>query len=167
MEQENNISAEGGPFKLTLHKNNWSGAIPTIDEMEAIVLDMPQLDYLMAKWFQMYRIADTLTWLRFPPQENLDTVWKDDALMVMNLEYIWDDCTRKWQIQEAMKDESAFHEQISNMMDCIGTKSYIRTSVYGAYAAADISNSMFAQKRLEECKKWQNLGIKMAKDGTK
>ncbi len=140
--------------------------IPTMEEMQAIVLDMPELDYLIAKYFSMYRIADTLTWIKFPPQEDISDHLQKEVMMVMNLEYIWDDCTRKWEIQEAMKDEDKFHEKISLMMWYIGTKSFVRTTVYSAYVAADISNSMFAQKRLDECRKWQELGIKMAKDGT-
>lgn len=140
--------------------------IPTYEEMKEIVLDMPALDYMMAKWFRMYRIADTLTWIKFPPQEELRADLQDETIKIMNLEYVWEDCTRKWQIREAMKEESTFHEQMSLMMGHIGTKSYIRASVYGPYAAADISNSMFAQRRLDECKKWQELGLKMTKDGT-
>jgi hypothetical protein len=137
---------------------------PTIDEMESIVLDMPALDYLMAKWFTIYRIADTLTWMRFPPHKELSADLQDETMIIINLEYIWDDPICKWQIAEAMKNEDMFHKTISLLMGNIGSKSYIKTTVYGPYAATDISNSMFAQKRLEECKKWQELGLKMAQD---
>jgi hypothetical protein len=138
--------------------------VPTYEEMKEIVLDMPALDYLMAKWFHMYRIADTLTWIKFPPQDDILADLQKNTIMIMNLEYLWDDCVSKWQIQEAMKDEDAFHKQMSLLMGNIGTKSYVRGAICTPYAAADISNSMFAQKRLEECKKWQELGMEMAKN---
>jgi hypothetical protein len=135
--------------------------------MEKIVLNMPALDYLMAKWFRMYRIADTLTWLKFPPLTELRADLQDETLMVMNMEYIWDDPTCKWQIQEAIAEESTFHETMSRLMGNIGSKAYTKITTYGVYAAADISNSMFAQKRLGECREWQDLGLNMVKDDKK
>lgn len=128
--------------------------IPTQEEVESRQIDWKQVDYWMAKHYNMYRIADTWVYIGLMPERFTDE-YIEKHITIMNLSYIYSDWVCKYQVLEMTEDNCV--ETLERLMRTVGNKQYCPTVMADEVLANNIGYARWDNKDQEEGKKWLQL----------